>query len=86
MTGRSPQRTCIACRTKRAKNELLRVTRTPAGDVELDLEQAKPGRGAYVCRDEACVTRALTARAFTRHLGATLSDDFRERLIARFHA
>ena len=49
-----PQRTCIACRTKRSKRELIRIVRTPTGEIRLDPSGRAAGRGAYICTDEAC--------------------------------
>jgi len=49
-----PERTCIACRQKRAKWELIRIVRTPQGAVEIDETGKKSGRGAYVCMLQGC--------------------------------
>lgn len=49
-----PLRTCIACRRQRPKRELIRIVRTPAGQLELDLKGKQPGRGAYLCPDRRC--------------------------------
>mgnify|MGYP000104497861 CR=1 FL=1 len=58
MSGQSrkhvPLRTCIACRRQRPKRELIRIVRTPAGQLELDLKGKQPGRGAYLCPDRRC--------------------------------
>jgi predicted RNA-binding protein YlxR (DUF448 family) len=43
----------------RAKRDLVRVVRTPKGDVRVDLGGKLSGRGAYVCPEAACVDRAL---------------------------
>src|SRR5690606_36037441 len=61
-----PQRTCIGCRSARDKRELLRIVRTPDGEIAFDPTGKRSGRGAYVCRDEACLDRALVARALDR--------------------
>ena len=53
---RAPRRTCVGCRTTRAKPELRRFVVTPAG-VTADPTQTLPGRGAYVCPDIRCVER-----------------------------
>lgn len=53
----APQRTCVGCRRLRAKGELLRIARTPAG-VRFDPHQLLPGRGAYVCPDPDCIAAA----------------------------
>ena len=44
-----PRRTCVICRCKRPKNELLRLVKMPEGNVELDRSGRLNGRGAYIC-------------------------------------
>jgi hypothetical protein len=56
---RAPARTCLGCRRVRAKTALIRLVRGADGVVATDLGGAAPGRGAYVCPEEACVARAL---------------------------
>jgi len=46
-----PMRTCAICREKQPKRNLLRIVRTPEGDVRLDPSGKMNGRGAYVCAD-----------------------------------
>ena len=46
-----PQRSCIGCGTKKDKKDLIRIVRTPDGDIVLDRTGKKAGRGAYVCDD-----------------------------------
>lgn len=54
-----PQRTCVACGRVRAKRELVRIVRTPAGEIMVDLTGKVSGRGAYVCAELDCVERGL---------------------------
>ena len=61
-----PQRMCVGCRQKRHKKDLLRVVRTPEGQLVLDATGKKSGRGAYVCHDVACLQRARKTRALER--------------------
>ena len=63
-----PTRTCVQCRSSRDKRELLRIVRTPAGDVVYDATGKANGRGAYVCRDEGCITGALEKGGLRRAL------------------
>ena len=63
-----PQRTCVGCRTQAAKRELLRLVRTPDGDVEYDPTQKAAGRGAYVCRSKECLDMAARSGALARSL------------------
>jgi predicted RNA-binding protein YlxR (DUF448 family) len=58
-----PLRTCVACRKRREKAELLRWVVSASGTAEPDPEGRRPGRGAYLCRDEACLGRLLTRGA-----------------------
>ncbi|HXG14864.1 MAG TPA: YlxR family protein [Calidithermus sp.] len=55
--GRTPRRTCLGCRQVRPKAELVRLVRRPDGTVRVD--PRGPGRGAYVCPEEACIRQAL---------------------------
>lgn len=52
--GHITERTCLACGRKTDKAVLVRLARTPDGQIALDLHQRLPGRGAYVCRTLAC--------------------------------
>ena len=51
-------RTCLGCNTEKPKKELIRVVRSPEGDISLDLTGKKNGRGAYICRDPECLRKA----------------------------
>jgi len=63
-----PIRTCLGCRRRRPKGEMLRLVRGADGHVSADAQAS--GRGAYVCRDSECLERALKparlAHAFRR--------------------
>jgi predicted RNA-binding protein YlxR (DUF448 family) len=72
---RPPIRTCIACRTSSEKRELIRVVRTPAGSVEVDLTGKKPGRGAYLCPQAECWTQALKKNRLDSALKTSLRPD-----------
>ena len=61
-----PQRQCVGCRVMKDKKSLLRVVKSPEGQVSLDFGGKKPGRGAYVCHDVECLKRARKSRALER--------------------
>lgn len=64
-----PMRMCVGCRQMRPKKELLRVVRSPEGEIGLDSRGGKsPGRGAYLCPNEECFARAVKTRALDRAL------------------
>jgi uncharacterized protein len=81
-----PQRTCVACRTARAKRELVRVVRSPAGELSVDLRGKAPGRGAYLDPDPECLERGLAegvlARALEIDIDGMTADRLREELAA----
>ena len=68
-------RMCVACREMKPKKELIRVVRTPEGEVVADLTGRKNGRGAYLCRSEACLSKAVKTRALERALEQPLSEE-----------
>ena len=81
-----PVRTCVGCRRRDADRRLLRVVLGPGGSALVpDPRRRAPGRGAWVHRDERCITTALDRKAFTRALrspGQVSQDALREVLDA----
>ncbi|MBQ6145658.1 MAG: YlxR family protein [Clostridia bacterium] len=69
-----PMRMCVACREMKPKKELIRVVRTPEGEIVADETGRKNGRGAYLCRAEACFNKAVKTRALERALEQPLSE------------
>ena len=61
-----PQRQCLGCREMKDKKDLIRVVRSPEGEISLDFKGKKPGRGAYVCPESACLQKARKSRALER--------------------
>jgi predicted RNA-binding protein YlxR (DUF448 family) len=61
-----PLRQCLGCREMKPKRELIRVVRSPLGEVSLDFYGKKPGRGAYLCPQETCLKRIRKSRALER--------------------
>lgn len=66
MPKKIPVRQCLGCREHKPKPELIRVVRSPEGTVSLDAKGRKPGRGAYICPDPACLKRAVKSKALER--------------------
>jgi len=54
------------------KRQLMRVVRSPDGDVSLDFVGKKPGRGAYVCLSAECLKRAIKSKALSRALNVEI--------------
>jgi uncharacterized protein len=76
---KTPQRTCIACRTTGDKRNLVRIVRGPEG-VEVDTGGKKPGRGAYLCERIDCWREALKKNRLDAALKTRLSQDDKLRL------
>ncbi len=71
---------CVACREMRAKQDLMRIVRTAGDGLVLDRTGKLSGRGAYLCRDAACVQKAIKTRALERALEAPMNDALKEAL------
>ena len=69
-----PMRMCVACREMRAKKDLMRIVRTAEGELVPDTTGKMNGRGAYLCRDAACMNKAIKTRALERVLEAPMND------------
>ena len=63
-----PLRRCTGCNEQKPKKELVRVVRSPQGEVSLDLVGKKPGRGAYLCPSAQCLAKARKAKRLERAL------------------
>lgn len=61
-----PVRQCLGCGEPKEKKELIRVVRSPEGELSIDLTGKKSGRGAYICRDVECFKKAKKARRFEK--------------------
>ena len=75
-----PMRMCVGCREMKPKRELIRVVRSPEGEVSMDPVGKKPGRGAYVCRSAECLKRAIKQRQLERQLEVQLTEEVAQQL------
>ena len=80
MQKKIPQRQCMGCRERKAKRELIRVVRSPEGNVSLDFGGKMNGRGAYLCPDPACLKKAIRSKALERSLEVAIPDEIYARL------
>ena len=63
---KTPMRMCSGCGEMKPKQELVRVVRSPEGEISIDLTGKKPGRGAYICRSTECLQAARKKRRIER--------------------
>ena len=75
-----PMRQCLGCSEHKPKAELLRVVLSPDGDVSLDFTGKKSGRGAYICKNAACLKKAQKSRRIDKSLDTVIPDEVYERL------
>lgn len=80
MPKKIPLRMCVGCREMKPKKELLRIVRTPEGEIALDPGGKKSGRGAYVCRQESCLMRAIKQKQLDRALESPIGPEVTEQL------
>lgn len=75
MPKKIPLRQCLGCREMKPKRELIRVVRSPEGEISLDFRGKKPGRGAYLCPDPECFKRVRKSKALERAFSLPIPDD-----------
>lgn len=70
-----PVRQCLGCNEHKPKKEMLRVLRTPEGEIVLDFTGKKSGRGAYICPKASCLKRARKSRRIDRALECEIREE-----------
>mgnify|MGYP001131380798 CR=1 FL=1 len=74
-TKKVPMRRCTGCMEMFDKRDLVRVVKSPDGEISLDLTGKKAGRGAYVCKNTDCFNKAIKKRAFERAFQMQISEE-----------
>lgn len=75
-----PMRKCIGCQRMLEKGKLIRIIRSPEGEISLDRTGRANGRGAYLCKDTACLQKARKNKGLERSLQCRLPEDIWETL------
>ena len=70
-----PLRMCAGCGEMKPKAELVRVVRSPEGEISYDPTGRKNGRGSYICKSRECFLKAVKKKAFERAFSVRLSDE-----------
>ena len=83
---KTPLRKCTGCGEMKPKKELVRVVKSPEGEVSLDLTGRKPGRGAYVCPRVDCLRLARKARRLEKAFSCPIPADVYDRMEEEFEA
>lgn len=71
-------RMCLGCGEMKPKKELIRVVRSPEGDISLDFTGKKSGRGAYICRSKGCFEKARKGRRFEKSFSCRIEETIYE--------
>lgn len=85
-TKKIPMRQCLGCREMFPKRELIRVVRSPEGEIALDFKGKAPGRGAYLCKNPACLKKARKSRAIARAFACEVPETVYDALEAQMEA
>ena len=78
-----PMRQCLGCNEHKPKTELVRILRTPEGEITLDLTGKKSGRGAYICKNPACLKKLRKNRRAETNLGVSIPEEVWDALEAQ---
>ncbi|MGN1481379.1 RNase P modulator RnpM [Porcipelethomonas sp.] len=77
-TRKIPLRMCLGCGEMKPKKEMIRVVKSPEGEISLDFTGKKSGRGAYICRSAECFEKARKARRFEKSLSCKIEESVYE--------
>lgn len=69
-----PIRRCTGCGEHFPKNTLVRILRTPDGEIVLDTTGKRSGRGAYICKNNSCLKKARQKGRIEQSLECSISD------------
>ena len=77
---KTPERRCVGCGETKEKKSLIRVVRTPEGEVVLDSTGKKSGRGAYICPSLSCFKKARKSKRFETNLSIEIPEEIYDKL------
>ncbi|MBQ4095043.1 MAG: YlxR family protein [Oscillospiraceae bacterium] len=73
-TKKIPMRMCLGCSEMKPKKELVRVVKSPDGEISIDLTGKKSGRGAYICKSADCLLLARKGRKLEKSFSCKIED------------
>lgn len=75
-----PMRKCNGCGEQKPKKELVRIVKSPDGEVSLDLTGKASGRGAYICKSAECLQKARKSHRIDKAFEMTIPNDVYEQM------
>ena len=85
-TRKIPMRMCVGCREMKEKRQLMRIVKSPENVISFDRVGKAPGRGAYVCRSQECLTKAVKQKQLERALETKIEDAVYQQLMEEINA
>ncbi|MBR6359240.1 MAG: YlxR family protein [Lachnospiraceae bacterium] len=76
-----PLRKCTGCNESFPKSQLIRVIKTPEGEIKIDRTGRQNGRGAYICDSKECFEKARRSKGIERSLGVPIPEEIYESLL-----
>ena len=77
---KAPMRKCLGCMESFPKKDLIRVVRTPEGEITLDFIGKKSGRGAYICYDVKCLKKARKSKRIDKSLDTEIPEEIYDKM------
>ena len=77
---KQPQRTCMGCKQKKDKKELIRIVKNKNNEISIDRTGKKEGRGAYICDDVNCLDKLIKSKRLERVFEMSISNEIYESL------
>lgn len=78
-------RMCVVCRNMIVKSELIRFVKI-GNSVEIDPSGKKDGRGAYLCKNEKCIEKAIKSNVFSKSFKQNIDKDYINESIKKYVA
>ena len=75
-----PTRKCIGCGEQKDKRDLVRIVRTKEGEITIDATGKKNGRGAYICKSNDCLAKAVRSKGLERSFKMAIPEEIYEQL------
>ena len=76
-----PMRKCNGCGEQKPKKELVRIVKSPDGEVSLDLTGKASGRGAYICNNAECLKKARKSHRIDKAFEMAIPDEVYEQML-----
>lgn len=83
---KQPLRQCTGCGEMKPKQQLVRIVKTPEGNIMLDRSGKCNGRGAYICRDPECYKKAVKVKRLERAFSAAIPESVSVQIVKELEA